>query len=138
VQLALPTLPITGTRPLVLVFTDGADTASWVTEEDVVDSARKSSVVVHAVDVRTPNNAGSDTFLDRLTGATGGRRWSATSDRDLRNLFTRALEEMRSRYLLTFSPAGKRKAGWHELKVSLRDGRADISARPGYFLPPTE
>jgi VWFA-related protein len=138
VQLALPTPPITGTRPLVLVFTDGADTASWVSEEDVVDSARKSSVVVHAIDVRTPNNAGSDKFLDRLTGATGGRRWSATSDRDLRNLFTRALEEMRSRYLLTFSPSGKRNAGWHELKVSLENGRADISARPGYFLPPTE
>jgi hypothetical protein len=24
--------------------------------------------------------------------------------------------------------------GWHELKVKLKSGRADITARPGYFV----
>ncbi len=139
VQLVLPAATAApGSRALLLLFTDGRDTVSWVSEEDVVDSARKSSVVVHAIDVRTPDDAGSAAFLDHLAGATGGRRWSAASDRDLRRLFTQALEEMRSRYLLTFSPAGKRTTGWHTLKVSLRNGRADISARPGYYVPPTK
>ncbi len=138
VQLVLPTAVAPGSRALLLLFTDGRDTVSWVSEEDVVDSARKSSVVVHAVDVRTPNDMGSAAFLDHVAGATGGRRWSATSDRDLQRLFTQALEEMRARYLLTFSPAGKRETGWHALKVSLRSGRADISARPGYYVPPAK
>jgi hypothetical protein len=43
---------------------------------------------------------------------------------------------MRSRYLLTFSPTGTHQPGWHALKVSLRNGRADISARPGYYVAP--
>jgi len=128
VQLALELQPHDRTRPLVLVFTDGQDTASWLTPDAVLDSARRVGVVVHAVRVA------SDPFLDRLVDASGGRTWSATSDRQLRELFTRALDEMRARYLLTYTPAGVRAPGWHELKVRLKTGRADVAARPGYFV----
>ena len=65
---------------------------------------------------------------------TGGRHWSATSDRQLRELFTSALEEMRARYLLSYTPRGVVRPGWHELRVRLKNGRADITARPGYFV----
>ena len=116
------------TRPLVLVFTDGHDTASWLTEDAVIDSARRIGVVVHAVRVE------SDKFLDRLVDSSGGRTWSATSDRQLRELFTKALEEMRARYLLSYTPRGVARPGWHELRVRLKNGRADITARPGYFV----
>jgi VWFA-related protein len=128
VHLALELQPHDRTRPLVLVFTDGRDTASWLTEDAVVDSARRIGIVVHAVRVE------SDRFLDRLADASGGRTWSATSDRQLRELFTRALDEMRARYLLTYTPHGVSGPGWHDLKVRLKNGRADITARPGYFV----
>jgi Ca-activated chloride channel family protein len=126
VHLALQLQPHDLTRPLVLLFTDGHDTTSWLTEDDTIDSARRAGVVVHVVRVE------SDAVLDRLVEATGGRMWSANSDRDLHELFTRALDEMRARYLLSFTPRGVNKAGWHELKVKLKTGRADITARPGY------
>jgi VWFA-related protein len=128
VHLALELQPHDRTRPLVLVFTDGLDTTSWLSEDAVIDSARRVGVVVHAVRVA------SDRFLDRLVESAGGRTWSATSDRQLRELFTRALEEMRARYLLTYTPAGVRAPGWHELKVRLKNGRAEVTARPGYFV----
>jgi VWFA-related protein len=128
VHLALELQPHDRTRPLVLVFTDGRDTASWLTEDAVVDSARRIGIVVHAVRVE------SDRFLDRLADASGGRTWSATSDRQLRELFTRALDDMRARYLLTYTPHGVSGPGWHDLKVRLKNGRADITARPGYFV----
>ena len=64
----------------------------------------------------------------------GGRTWSATSDSQLRDLFWRALEEMRARYLLTYYPRGVQRPGWHAVKVTLKNGRADITARPGYFV----
>ena len=117
------------TRPLVLLFTDGEDTGSWLTEDAVLETARRADVVVHAVTV------GADAFLTRLVDASGGRTWSATSDRQLQELFTKALEEMRARYLLSYSPGGVKGAGWHELKVRLKNGRADITARPGYYVP---
>lgn len=128
IHLALELQAHDRTRPLVLVFTDGRDTASWLAEDAVIDTARRVGVVVHAVRVE------SDQFLDRLADSSGGRTWSATSDRRLRELFTRALEEMRARYLLTYTPSGVRSPGWHDVKVRLKNGRADITARPGYFV----
>jgi hypothetical protein len=77
---------------------------------------------------------GSDDFLDRLAAVSGGRTWSATSDRQLRELFTRALEEMRARYLVTYSPRGVNKPGWHEIKIELRETRGEVTARAGYFV----
>jgi VWFA-related protein len=128
VELALALQPHDRTRPLMLIFTDGLDTTSWLAEDAVVDTARRVGVVIHAVRVE------SDRFLERLAESSGGRTWSATSDRQLRELFTSALDEMRARYLLTYTPKGVARAGWHELKVRLRNGRADVTARPGYFV----
>jgi len=128
VHLAIETRPRDRTRPLVLLFTDGHDTASWLTEDAVLDSARRGGVVIHVIRVE------SDPLLDRLAEVSGGRTWSATSDRQLRELFTRALEEMRARYLLTYSPSGVTRTGWHEIRVRLKNGRGEITARPGYFV----
>ena len=79
----------------------------------MLDSARRAAIVIHVVRVE------SDSFLDQLR-RTGGRTWSATSDRQLRELFTRAFEEMRARYLITYTPHGVQKPGWHKLKVKLK------------------
>lgn len=128
IQVALELRPRDATRPLLLVFTDGKDTASWLSPEAVLDSARRVGIVVHVVRVE------SDPFLNQLAEATGGRTWSATSDRQLRELFTRALEEMRARYLITYTPRGVQKPGWHTLKVKLTNGSAEVTARPGYFV----
>jgi VWFA-related protein len=111
VHLALQLQPHDRTRPLMLVFTDGHDTASWLSEDAALDSARRTGVVVDVVRVE------SDSFLDKLTQMSGGRSWSATSDRQLQDLFTKALDEMRARYLLTYTPRNASKPGWHELKV---------------------
>jgi len=128
VHLALQLQPHDRSRPLLLVFTDGHDTASWLTEDAAIDSAKRAGVVIHAVHVEP------DAFLDRLTETSGGHTCSATSDRQLRELFTRALDEMRARYLLTYTPRGVRQPGWHELKVKLKTGRGDVTARRGYFV----
>jgi len=128
IQVALALRPHDRTRTLLLVFTDGKDTASWLSANAVLDSARRAGIVVHVVRVE------SDNFLDQLTQATGGRTWSATSDRQLRELFTGALEEMRARYLISYTPRGVSKPGWHELKVKVKTAGADVTARPGYFV----
>jgi Ca-activated chloride channel family protein len=128
VQLAVTLQTHDRSRPLILIFTDGDDTTSWLTEDAVLDSARRAGIVIHAVRVD------ANQFLERLAELSGGRTWSATSDRQLRELFTSALEEMRARYLLTYTPHGVARAGWHQLKVRLKNGRADVTARPGYFV----
>jgi VWFA-related protein len=135
VQLGLTLSANDRARALLLVFTDGVDNASWLSEDAVVDSARRAGIVVHVVRVRSQEDTRSN-FVEQLTEAAGGRVWSASSERDLDQLFTGALDEMRGRYLLTFSPSGPTRPGWHELKVRLRNSRGDVKARPGYFVNP--
>jgi VWFA-related protein len=136
---ALNLRPDDDTRSLVLVFTDGIDTASWLSASQLVTGARRLGIVIHAIAL---GGGGTGTvvrgerqpsLLEALTDAAGGRRWSATSSRDLRELFTRAIDEMRARYLVTFYPQGASGAGWHELKVEA-SGRGEIRTRAGYFV----
>jgi len=116
-------------RALLLLFSDGFDTTSFLTEDTVLESAKRSNTVVHAVHFRP------DAFLSRLAEISGGRTWSASSDRQLEELFGRVLDEMRARYLLTYSPSGPQKPGWHQIKVSLKGARGDVIAKQGYFVP---
>ena len=128
VYLAIQLRPPERTRSLILLFTDGHDTSSWLTEADVIESVQRAGSVIHVVRV------GSDEFVRRLADTSGGRTWSATSDRQLRELFVGALSEMRARYLLSYSPRGVTQAGWHQISIQLKDTRGDVTARPGYFV----
>ena len=146
IHVALQLRPIDTTRSVVILFTDGFDTASWVPPAALEDEARRIGVVIHAIELRdeleSPRPRSKQPVVSRplraFANASGGRVWSATSSRDLRILFSQALEEMRARYVLTFTPTGVPKEGWHQLKVSLKDARGDVTARPAYFVAPKE
>lgn len=134
-------------RPVVLLFTDGADTASWMDADGIAEAVRRSGVVVHSLGFRerprrvgdTSANllgwVGASRSLQRAVDAGGGRQWLAEEPRLVRQLFATALDELRARYLLTYSPAGPVTSGWHDVRVRVKRGRADVKARPGYFVP---
>jgi len=128
VSLALHTTPHDTTRPLLLIFTDGDDTSSWLSADEVLESVRHANVVVHAV------SFGSRPFLKQATQEAGGRIWSASSNRDLQKLFSRAIRDMRDRYVLTYTPDGVGRSGWHALSVKLVRPDGDVVARPGYWV----
>lgn len=120
------------TRPVMMVFSDGRDTSSWLTGAQSHEAARRSGTVVHIVELRTA--ASGTNFARGLAKAGGGRVWSAASAGALRELFGEVLNELRARYLLTYSPTGVARQGWHDVKVSLKNARGDVTARPGYFV----
>jgi VWFA-related protein len=130
----------TEARSVVLVFSDGQDTVSWLSNASLTEAIRRSGVVTHIVDLQPegpsrPAPSSAFRVLDELADAGGGRRWQASSSRALRELFARVLEELRARYLLTYSPKGVARDGWHDVKVTLKGARGDVIARPGYFVP---
>jgi VWFA-related protein len=134
---ALQLSPDDGTRPLVLVFTDGVDNASWLSSSQVLDAARQAGVLVHGVGLgeASLDRAGPRPFLESLAETTGGRYWPAASARDLPALFAAALVEMRARYVVSFHPEGVEREGWHDVKVSANGG-GDVRTRPGYLAMP--
>jgi VWFA-related protein len=117
-------------RNLVLVFSDGVDTASWLSAAQVIETARRSNAVVYTL---SPKGAGSVEFLRELAGQTGGHAIEVESLRELSARFVTILDEFRHRYLLSYSPKGVTGPGWHRLEVRLKNRRATIKARSGYI-----
>jgi VWFA-related protein len=98
-------------RTLVLLFTDGVDTASLLDDERVLSIARQSSATVYTVAIRevpdvrlwdrsAPPPATDDRFVRGLAQQTGGRVMYAERNRDIGPAFERVLAEFKSRYVL--------------------------------------
>jgi VWFA-related protein len=115
-------------RPLVLVFSDGLERGSWLTPEAVRAVARSTDAVIDYVSVGDEPRL----FLEDVAEDTGGRGWSARSDRDLREAFVTALEDFKSRYRLRYEPRGVSLPGWHALSVKLDGAKGQVRARRGY------
>jgi Ca-activated chloride channel homolog len=148
-----------GGRTLLLLFSDGIDTASWLTAQQVVEAAQRSDVVVYPVTVKPMNNLMTDIplatntrtmatmppspqaarqqqaqrMLSALAEATGGRVVYADAQRPLGETFVEVLSEFRQRYVLSYSPSGVSNEGWHTIEVKLRGKKGVVIARRGYF-----
>jgi VWFA-related protein len=116
-------------RPVVITFSDGVDTTSWLTSKDVGDAARTSWSSLFAVLPR-PRSA---PLLEELADLTGGDVLKLTSDLSgLSNAFMQILERLRQRYLVAFTPSSS-APGWHELDVKVKRPAARVLARRGYL-----
>ena len=115
-------------RSLLMVFSDGLDTSSFMDTERVFDMGRRSDVVVYPI---ASKDARPD-FLEKLAELTGGRLHEVGRKEDLSNTFRAILDEFRHRYLVTYTPKGVPKEGWHKLEVRVNRSGARVKARPGY------
>jgi len=117
-------------RALLIVFSDGVDTSSWLQPDAVLDAAKRSDVVAYAVSVQSRLKT---EFLRDLASLTGGRLFEIEKTADLEVTFRAIVEEFRHRYLLSYTPRGVAKDGWHRLDVRVKRRGAAIKARPGYL-----
>jgi Ca-activated chloride channel family protein len=115
-------------RALVLVFSDGVDTASWLTQPELLKTARRSDAVIYGLTAR------ASTPLREVTDATGGIIFDIASTANLRAAFRAVLDDFRSRYLVSYTPTGVPTSGWHTLDVKVKSRRGmRVKARPGYL-----
>jgi Ca-activated chloride channel homolog len=130
--------PVEG-RKVVLVFTDGDDTASRLGLGDVLDRAREEEVMVYAIGLESEYFNGArqvrtrpDRGLKRLAEETGGGYFELKKTDDLSPTFTRVAQELHSQYTLGFAPTtldGKE----HKLALKMRDPRMTARARKSYI-----
>jgi len=139
-------------RPLVVLFTDGKDSASWLDNGDVLQAARESSALLHVVGTESlPDrsrplvgplwlDAGANTesgyvyLLRRAAETTGGAYWPVDSVASVPAAFRTILEASNARYVLSYEPRGTPRAGRHRLKVSVRRGGVEVRARREYVV----
>ncbi len=142
-------------RPVLVLFTDGQDTTSWLENSDVERAARESSTLVYVVGTlaaaddasgaldrsgipfgaQGPPESGRAAFLRRIAESTGGGyRW-VRSSAGLERAFREILDAVNARYVLAFEPRGRPKTGRHKLEVSVRKRGIEVRAREEYFVP---
>lgn len=120
-------------RTLAIVFSDGVDTSSWLANDRVFESAKRSDLVIYGVSTGTTDLE----FLEKLCDATGGRVFALESTRRLSETFAAILEEFRHRYVVSYTPTGVGKPGWHKVEVRVKSRRAKVSGKPGYLAGPS-
>jgi len=118
-------------RALLIAFSDGVDTASWLTAESVLETAKRADVVAYAVSV----GQHAQPFLRDLANATGGDVFENESPEHLERIFLSVLNEFRRRYVFMYTPTST-DPGWHRLDVRLKTRRGTVRARPGYLADP--
>ena len=98
-------------RRVVLVFTDGDDTGSRASSNNVLESARTNEVMIYAVGLKSDFFNGArqvrsspDSSLRRMAEETGGGYFELERTADLAPTFTRVAQELHSQYVLGFTP----------------------------------
>ena len=126
-------------RKVVLVFTDGEDTASRLGSGAVVDRARAEGVMIYGIGLRTrvPGMPPSrpDRGLKRLADETGGGYFELKSDSELNSTFTRVAQELHSQYVLGFSPE-RLDGKVHKLDVQVKKPGMAARSRKTYVASP--
>ncbi|HXK08852.1 MAG TPA: VWA domain-containing protein [Vicinamibacteria bacterium] len=132
-------------RRAVILLTDGEDTASLVTDEQVLELARKSEINIYAISLR-PNRpqdrlrqafSQAEYLMNALTRDTGGRAYFPSSLGELDSVYDRIAEELRTLYSVGYVSANARRDGkWRRIVVRVAD-REGLTVRHklGYYAP---
>lgn len=130
-------------RRAVILLSDGEDTASLVSDDQVLELARKTEINIYAISLRarTPSERNRLKFsqaahlLTALTQDTGGQVHFPNSLSELEAVYDRIAEELRTQYSLGFVSSNKRADGkWRRIVVRV-PGREDLKVRHklGYY-----
>jgi Ca-activated chloride channel family protein len=135
-------------RQAIVLLSDGADTASLIGPDDVLDLARREGVAVYAISLRVPAeisreklaNGGrlffdeGDYGLKRIAQDTGGRAFFPQAPDELRPIFGAVAEELGHQYAIGYVPTNERRDGtWRRVAVQVLSGDARPRTRTGYF-----
>lgn len=68
------------------------------------------------------------------TKLTGGREYTFVTQNDLERAINDIGAEIRSQYILSYSPNNKMEGGFHKIRVEVSRGDLKIRTRPGYWM----
>jgi Ca-activated chloride channel family protein len=125
-------------RRVILVFTDGDDTASHIGRGTVMDRARNEEVMVYAIGLESDYFDGvrmvrsrPDSSLRKLADETGGGYFELKKTSELGPTFSRVAQELHSQYVLGFE-AKQTDGKVHKLAVKMKQPSMSARARKSY------
>ena len=127
-------------RRIIVVLSDGEDTASERTLKEAIEMAQRYDVTIFGIS--TKNFKGIDTGmvegsddkeLRRLCEDTGGQVFLPSQKMELFRSFTQVAQDLRQEYVLFYTPTNQAKAGKkREIKVKLVGADGHLYHKEGY------
>ncbi|MBI3932103.1 MAG: VWA domain-containing protein [Acidobacteria bacterium] len=132
-------------RRAIVLLSDGEDTASLVSDDQVIELARKTEIAIYSISLRgrRPSDRERLAFsqaahlLSVLARETGGQVYFPNSISELDTVYDRIAEELRTQYSLGYVSNNKRRDGkWRRIVVrTLSRDELQVRHKLGYYAP---
>jgi VWFA-related protein len=124
-------------RKTIILVSDGDDNYSHALESDAIKECQRAETTVYAISTNvSPSKDKGDDVLTAIAAATGGRPFFPTRIEDVASGFATIEEELRSQYLLEYTPSDfKQDGAFRTIYLQANDRRYHVRAHTGYFAP---
>jgi Ca-activated chloride channel family protein len=120
-------------RKAVVVFTDGADTTSRMSEQETVDYAKSVEATVYGIGFSGGPGGSSRGFLKKISSETGGEFFAPSNVADLVKIFGEISKELHNHYAFAYSPIKPPDGSWRTIQVKVDRKDTEVRVRKGYF-----
>jgi Ca-activated chloride channel family protein len=130
-------------RQAIVLLTDGEDTSSLVSFEEVLELTKRSETAVYAIGLRAKDsNIGkghseAEFVMRQLTSQSGGRVFFPESVAELPAIYNQIWQELSSQYVIGYSSKNAKHDGrWRRIVVRAERPGATSRTKQGYYGPP--
>ena len=127
-------------RRVIILLSDGEDTSSVVTFDEVLDRALRSDTIIYGVGLglnrqptSRPDGQSGERIVRRLAQQTGGRAFFTDEAKDLAGFYGRISDELANQYLLAYESTAPHDGKWRRLDVRVGRPNSTARTRAGYF-----
>jgi VWFA-related protein len=137
-------------RKAIILITDGEDQGSRETEKQAIESALKADAIIYGIlyvdrGFYNRGNMGmsvggysGSSVLKHMAEETGGRMFEVRGKDTLDSVFTQLQDELRTQYMLGYSPTNTKKDGTYR-KIDLKAQKDQkVQVRKGYYAIPAQ
>jgi len=127
-------------RKALVLVSDGDDDYSRSLESDAIKMCQRAETIVYTISTNVgPSRDKGDDVLQQIADATGGQAFYPVKIEDVAQGFHNIEEELRSQYLLVYTPADfKRDGSFRTIYLQSLDPRFAVRTKKGYFAPKEE
>ena len=127
-------------RQALVVFSDGEDTSSLVSFDELLDLAKRSETAIYTISLQTDSVVQSRGFQEaefvmrQLAQETGGRAFFATRIEDLSGAYAEIANELASQYVLGYTSRNQvRNGAWRRIVVQVARANTVPRTKKGYY-----
>ena len=129
-------------RQAIVVLSDGEDTSSLVSFEEVLELAKRSETAIYTIGLQPRETSALRGFreaefvLRQLAQETGGRAFFANKIEDLKDVYGQIADELSSQYSMGYASKNPRRDGaFRRLVVQVSRPNTTARTKRGYYGP---